>query len=144
MSLTCYAPFRRSPSACIATDNAAPRLACVKPAASVHPEPGSNSSLYNLPDIFIFSCRFRPPGLPLKHELTLSNSLFWYFISFCFHSLVNDLSCSLSGFSLTLSSAHFPNGIAKVHLFSLPPNFFPLFFRLFLIFFFTKFAIPWR
>ena len=25
---------------------AAPRLACVKPAASVHPEPGSNSSLY--------------------------------------------------------------------------------------------------
>ena len=24
---------------------AAPRLACVKPAASVHPEPGSNSSL---------------------------------------------------------------------------------------------------
>ena len=27
---------------------AAPRLACVKPAASVHPEPGSNSSLYIL------------------------------------------------------------------------------------------------
>ena len=27
---------------------AAPRLACVKPAASVHPEPGSNSSLYTL------------------------------------------------------------------------------------------------
>ena len=25
-----------------------PRLACVKPVASVHPEPGSNSSLYNL------------------------------------------------------------------------------------------------
>jgi hypothetical protein len=25
-----------------------PRLACVKPAASVHPEPGSNSSSYNL------------------------------------------------------------------------------------------------
>ena len=28
--------------------HAAPRLACVKPAASVHPEPGSNSSLYIL------------------------------------------------------------------------------------------------
>ena len=26
---------------------AAPRLACVRPAASVHPEPGSNSSLYS-------------------------------------------------------------------------------------------------
>ena len=68
--LTRYAPFRRSPPesiatpraaprlACvkpaasvhpsIATPRAAPRLACVKPAASVHPEPGSNSSLYNL------------------------------------------------------------------------------------------------
>ena len=27
---------------------AAPRLACVKPVASVHPEPGSNSSLYDI------------------------------------------------------------------------------------------------
>ena len=36
--------------------HAAPRLACVKPAASVHPEPGSNSSLY----IFLyFSARSR-------------------------------------------------------------------------------------
>ena len=47
--LTCYAPLRRSPSIYIAVHNAAPRLACVKPAASVHPEPGSNSSLYNAP-----------------------------------------------------------------------------------------------
>ena len=31
----------------ILLSRAAPRLACVKPAASVHPEPGSNSSLYN-------------------------------------------------------------------------------------------------
>ena len=46
MLLTRYAPFRRSPAG-IATP-AAPRLACVKPAASVHPEPGSNSSLYIL------------------------------------------------------------------------------------------------
>ncbi len=37
--------MRRSPSICIATNHAAPRLACVKPVASVHPEPGSNSSL---------------------------------------------------------------------------------------------------
>ena len=41
---TRYSPVRRSPPS-IAT-RAAPRLACVKPAASVHPEPGSNSSLY--------------------------------------------------------------------------------------------------
>ena len=48
MLLTRYAPFRRSPSGNIAIPHAAPRLACVKPAASVHPEPGSNSSLYNM------------------------------------------------------------------------------------------------
>ena len=42
---TCYSPVRRSPAKCIATFPAAPRLACVKPVASVHPEPGSNSSL---------------------------------------------------------------------------------------------------
>ena len=47
MLLTRYAPLRRSPPSGIATRRAAPRLACVKPAASVHPEPGSNSSLYN-------------------------------------------------------------------------------------------------
>ena len=52
MLLTRYAPLRRSPPTSIATRpsiatrRAAPRLACVKPAASVHPEPGSNSSLY--------------------------------------------------------------------------------------------------
>ena len=45
---TRYAPVRRSPSKKQAIDAVTPRLACVKPAASVHPEPGSNSSLYNL------------------------------------------------------------------------------------------------
>ena len=51
---TCYSPVRRSPTNCIATTIAAPRLACVKPVASVHPEPGSNSSLL-LSCLFIFS-----------------------------------------------------------------------------------------
>ena len=45
---TCYAPVRRSPSIKASFDNAAPRLACVKPVASVHPEPGSNSSSLNI------------------------------------------------------------------------------------------------
>ena len=40
-----YALLTRAP---VATRSAAPRLACVKPVASVHPEPGSNSSLYYL------------------------------------------------------------------------------------------------
>ena len=39
---TRYAPVRRS----LSPKTNTPRLACVKPAASVHPEPGSNSSSY--------------------------------------------------------------------------------------------------
>ena len=58
MSLTRYAPFRRSPAPVIADRPAAPRLACVRPAASVHPEPGSNSSLYNTTFVF-FPCTGR-------------------------------------------------------------------------------------
>ena len=42
---TCYSPVRRSPPGEASFPRAAPRLACVKPAASVHPEPGSNSPL---------------------------------------------------------------------------------------------------
>ena len=51
---TCYSPVRRSPAESASTSPAAPRLACVKPAASVHPEPGSNSPLLYL--VFFFSC----------------------------------------------------------------------------------------
>ena len=42
---TRYSPVRRSPAIEASFNPAAPRLACVKPVASVHPEPGSNSSL---------------------------------------------------------------------------------------------------
>ena len=42
---TRYSPVRRSPSYPASRIHAAPRLACVKPVASVHPEPGSNSPL---------------------------------------------------------------------------------------------------
>ena len=45
---TRYSPVRRSPSIKASFDNDAPRLACVKPVASVHPEPGSNSPLYKI------------------------------------------------------------------------------------------------
>ena len=42
---TCYSPVRRSPAGKASFAPAAPRLACVRPVASVHPEPGSNSPL---------------------------------------------------------------------------------------------------
>ena len=38
--------MRRSPAIEASFNPDAPRLACVRPAASVHPEPGSNSPLY--------------------------------------------------------------------------------------------------
>ena len=42
---TRYAPIRRSSSSEASFQHVTPRLACVKPIASVHPEPGSNSPL---------------------------------------------------------------------------------------------------
>ena len=42
---TRYSPVRRSPTKKASFLLDAPRLACVKPVASVHPEPGSNSTL---------------------------------------------------------------------------------------------------
>ena len=64
---TCYAPVRRSPSTIIANRYAAPRLACVRPAASVYPEPGSNSPLLmlwfvlRLESNVVFGCFFCTP-----------------------------------------------------------------------------------
>ena len=67
---TCYAPVRRSPSIKASFDNAAPRLACVKPIASVHPEPGSNSSLY-----ILFLIR-----LSLNSSFIVVKNRRWYFL----------------------------------------------------------------
>ena len=53
---TCYSPVRRSPAGEASFSPAAPRLACVKPAASVHPEPGSNSPLFIVSYIFFQFC----------------------------------------------------------------------------------------
>ena len=68
---------------------AAPRLACVKPAASVHPEPGSNSPLYNL---FKFQS---DPALLLLHskKFTLALSI-----------VMLQLPCTISKIALSLPS----------------------------------------
>ncbi len=42
-----------------ASGPAAPRLACVKPVASVHPEPGSNSPLFSIVLFFFFSVEIK-------------------------------------------------------------------------------------
>ena len=62
---TCYSPVRQSPARSASTPPDALRLACVKPAASVHPEPGSNSPLLVI-YCYISSldcCRFRIPSI---------------------------------------------------------------------------------
>ena len=51
---TCYSPVRQSPAGSASTSPVALRLACVKPAASVHPEPGSNSPLFILFSFSLF------------------------------------------------------------------------------------------
>ena len=53
---TRYSPVRRSPSVSASWHHVAPRLACVRPVASVHPEPGSNSSLYDFFLLFYTTC----------------------------------------------------------------------------------------
>ena len=73
---------------------AAPRLACVKPAASVHPEPGSNSSLY----IFLYSLAVLtlvliPSGID---ALDLSFFLDFSVLACTSSSLFNDLVVSVS------------------------------------------------
>ena len=58
-----YALLTRAPVAIkVLLPHDAPRLACVKPVASVHPEPGSNSSLFKL--FFLYprsGIRYRSP-----------------------------------------------------------------------------------
>ena len=76
---TCYSPVRRSPAGNVAIAPAAPRLACVKPVASVHPEPGSNSSLLYLLTLSCLSCtcfekpRSRAPGGSRSYSLPASH-----------------------------------------------------------------------
>ena len=66
---------------------AAPRLACVKPAASVHPEPGSNSSLY-----IHFISQFDPDNFILLKKNQRSS---FFVLGTCCtsFSLFNELVC---------------------------------------------------
>ena len=71
---TCYSPVRRSPAGGASSSPAAARLACVKPAASVHPEPGSNSPLLVIYFYISFLLLFVPAryGWNLRREASLT------------------------------------------------------------------------
>ena len=82
---TCYSPVRRSSAG--ASSPVTPRLACVRPVASVHPEPGSNSPLYKK------FCFFSVPGLlhPIL-GLTVAFLVFLPFPAVCHKSPQRTLS----------------------------------------------------
>ena len=85
----------------ILLSRAAPRLACVKPAASVHPEPGSNSSLY-----ISYSSSSTPAlSIPFKEI----NALDFCVVGTCF------LVLNLSVFSINYRC--FSNGLQRYALF---------------------------
>ena len=76
---------------------AAPRLACVKPAASVHPEPGSNSPLFiSIFSIFyneFLSCLASCSSFSELRDL-MSLVLFTTFTLLCLVAILSLFSCS--------------------------------------------------
>ena len=80
---TCYSPVRQSPAGSASTSPVALRLACVKPAASVHPEPGSNSPLFILFSFFSFKDDFRNLR-SRRSDSNIPNCCLWPSLSFCY------------------------------------------------------------
>ena len=78
---TCYSPVRRSPAGKASFAPAAPRLACVRPVASVHPEPGSNSPLLlSFSSFFLSIIRPRKSSPPkLRYLSRLSDAQIYRF-----------------------------------------------------------------
>ena len=109
------------------------RLACIRPAASVHPEPGSNSSLYyclakflSLNLGFRLDTRPRPrPGVPLPARRSRGAG-----VSCAGLRLSKNFSASLSPLPDPSSSR---KAGAKVQLFSLRATTFLLFLKIFYI-----------
>ena len=78
---TCYSPVRYSHAPIASYQNTPVQLACVKPAASVRSEPGSNSHLKFIlayithkEFLFRFLFSYRPRSLLLKHAACISSS----------------------------------------------------------------------
>ena len=133
------------------------RLACIRPAASVHPEPGSNSPLYDLynhipmgfviisswfkkiiysiPSFNLFSdFSYLAANTEFHSVLTLFFS-YTFFISLSWYVLLvfpvyQRTSSPPKDHSPTTTHNPFPRKAdAKIHTFSLPQNIFTLFFE---------------
>ena len=116
---------------------AAPRLACVRPVASVHPEPGSNSSLlFYIVLVFSVSSHGAPamPAAPRGAQYRPVRSIpagccVFILFSTCFGNLTREhiilLSCTVSSLlflycnrfnvlSLSVNRGSFQNSLAKL------------------------------
>ena len=119
-----YALLTRAPvAAMVLPPRDAPRLACVKPAASVHPEPGSNSPLLY---VFLFFSLLAQRGAPYpgrtRTSLTEGPALsqFPSLLTLFLSHYLNVLSLS--------ANPSFPGCGCKITAFTpLPPNLFATF-----------------
>ena len=126
---TRYAPVRHSCASCIATFGLTVRLACIKPAASVHPEPGSNSPSY----LISFSCLSVPASsffifLYIWIAWSSQKNNLSYLLHLSIHSKNNSrfplslLSATLRRLPHSHRSTGAQNGTAKIHfLFTTTP-----------------------
>ena len=115
---TCYSPVRRSPAGEASFSSAAPRLACVKPAASVHPEPGSNSPLLLSFFFFLSNCLY--PAFRGYHYyimMTLLLSVLW---QYCHCSLLAPRATPFIYFRLPFSALRSVRTRMQNYCFSLP------------------------
>ena len=123
------------------------RLACIRPAASVHPEPGSNSSLYYcLSYLFSLNLGFPPPGASLRRCVPYLVPFFGIRLdALCWPQTFKEL-LPLST-PLCPSPRSFRKRVQKYYLFPYPQHLFSTIFHIFhkrLIYsmkFFIKFSI---
>ena len=104
-------------AAIVLLQRAAPRLACVKPAASVRSEPGSNSSLYNNISLRNPDLSFAPPSGGRNRR---SRSIFSHGLTAGDKVLA---SCTYL-FNILKELPFYLKRAAKIRTFSFPPNFF--------------------
>ena len=124
--------MRRSPPIEASFNRAAPRLACVRPVASVHPEPGSNSSLYYFIFLVFYSIEdffYHPPSCErvARDSPVLTLTFFTRLVLLCLSFLQGSIRFPRSGWPPFYRESGCKD---KGFLYS-PPNIFATFFHIF-------------
>ena len=124
--------MRRSPPIEASFNCDAPRLACVRPVASVHPEPGSNSSLYYFIFLVFYSIEdffYHPPSCErvARDSPVLTLTFFTRLVLLCLSFLQGSIRFPRSGWPPFYRESGCKD---KGFLYS-PPNIFATFFSYF-------------